>query len=260
MEYVCIDSKHWRSLIFIAAAVFAVVTRIENIGRRGPSKMARQKKAAGQVPPWPIDPVQVETSVSGVETISPWWTLETRAQWVFEFLRTDLESLTPGQLLGMRVDVWNFAQPDWLITTWGTEKFPPLETLKNLQADANAGLQRVDEGQWFELQQGISYGIARQGGRIVRGCRKGSLEDLFRADVMDIVQMFWEQLHKCPRCQARFLKVGKRKYCSLTCSSRVHWDAFKARRKRDHHGEYVGRARKRTSPKVQVAKRPRRAK
>jgi hypothetical protein len=156
---------------------------------------------------------------------------ERYAQWLFGFLRTDLNVLTPGELLGMRADLWAFIRPERLgYPDWREEPLPSAEKLRDLQRDARAGLQRVLEGQWFELKHGIGYGIARMGGRLIKGVRRGTLEDLFRDAVMDAVLAFWPQLRTCARCREMFVKVGKQKYCSPACASRAHWERFKARR------------------------------
>lgn len=196
------------------------------------------------------------------QTLPSEWSPEAYAQWLFVFLRADLGALTPGQLLGMRADVWAFTRPEIIErTSWDSESLPTAEILAALQEDARAGIQRVRDGDWFDLEKGISYGIALMGDRIVRGSRRGTFEDLFRAAVMDTVQTFWKQLCECPRCHGVFLKIGKQKYCSSTCARRTHWDAFKVRRSpRDHHGEYARRTRKRLGENVKVASRRRKRK
>lgn len=192
------------------------------------------------------------------QTLPPSWSPDAYAQWFFDFLRTDLAALTPGQLLGMRADLWAFVRPEILQNKSWDGDLPTAGILEALQRDARAGIRRVREGEWFELEAGIAYGIARMGNRIIRGSRRGTFEDLFRAAVMDTVQAFWPRLHECPRCHAIFVKVGKQKYCSPTCASRSHWDAFKARRgARDHHHEYERRAKKRLGPNVKVKRRGR---
>jgi hypothetical protein len=158
----------------------------------------------------------------------------------------------------MRADTWAFVRPETIENQAWEGQLPPTEVLTRLQYDARAGIQRVRDGEWFELESGIGYGIARMGEQIVRGSRRGRFEDLFRAAVMDVVQTLWDRLHECPFCHAVFLRLGKRKYCSPACASRTHWEAFKARRKsRDHHREYTRRARKRTGSNVKVKARKR---
>jgi hypothetical protein len=221
--------------------------------------VSKQKKADNSRAGWwfPLSSSYVQG-----QTLPSVWSLDAYAQWLFVFLRTDLSALTPGQLLGMRADVWAFTDPEIIEdSSWGSESLPPPEVLAALQTDAHAGIQRIRDGDWFELEKGIRYGIALMGDRIVRGSRRGSCEDLFREKVMEILQASWAQLRECPRCHGVFLKIGKQKYCSSTCAQRTHWDAYKAGRPpRDHHGEYESRTRRRLGPNVKVTPKARRSK
>ena len=230
------------------------------LAREAALTMPKRKKPIRDVMGWwlPLNSRDVQG-----QTLPSKWSPEAYAQWLFAFLRTDLGALTPGQLLGMRADVWAFTNPEILEPppSWGSKSLPTAEFLAALQEDARAGIQRVRDGDWFELEKGIRYGIARMEDRVVRGSRRGTFEDLFRAAVMDTVQAFWQQLYECPRCHGVFLKIGKQRYCSLTCGRRTHWDAFKARRSpRDHHGEYERRVKRRLGAKVAVSVKPRRKK
>ncbi len=196
--------------------------------------MPKQKKPSSQptasFPPSPIhDDWEVASHVKG-QTLPPSWSPDVYALWFFDFLRTDLATLTPGQLLGIRADLWAFVRPEIVENKSWDGDLPPVEIVEALQRDARAGIQRVREGAWFELEAGIGYGIARMGNHLVRGSRRGTFPDLFRAAVMDTVQAFWDRLHECAYCHAIFVKIGKQKYCSPTCGSRAHWAAFKARR------------------------------
>lgn len=242
----------------------------------------RQKRSGQPSPSFPSR--ELHANYVHGQTLPASWSQDTYTKWFFDFLRTDLTTLTPGQLLGMRADAWAFVGPAILEDTMpaeGVENLPALadaslhpvqrearaaiqaylptaSSLEALQRDARAGIQRVREGDWFELERAIPYGIARQGNHIVRGAQRGAFRDLFLAAVMDTVQTSWSRLFECPRCHEIFLKVGKQKYCSPTCASRSHWDAFKARRSdRDHHLEYERRTKKRLGPNVKVKPRRR---
>jgi len=185
---------------------------------------------------------------------------EQYAQWFFQFLRSDLRSLTAGQQLGTRADVLVFARPELLRGCWSTDDgLPPIELLETLQRDARAGIQCVRRGEWFELEAGIGYGVAIFGDRLIRGARRGTFKDLFLAAVIDTLQTSWNRLYECPQCHEIFLKVGKQKYCSSKCANRAHWQKFKAHRpSRDHHTEYVRRTRQRIGANVKI--NPRRKK
>jgi hypothetical protein len=204
--------------------------------------------------------LQGESGLLQGQSLPASWAPDVYAKWFFDFLKTDLTTLTPGQLLGMRADVWVFVRPEIVVKSWGDERLPPKEMLEALQRDAREGIQHVREGGWFALEAGITYGIARLGERIIRGARRGTFEDLFRAAAMDTLQAYWDRLYECPRCHALFVKVGKQKYCSPTCASRAHWEKFKMRRKaRDHRREYARRTQKRLggAAKVKIAPRKR---
>ena len=226
--------------------------------------MSKRRKPSSQ-PTTPFSPSPAHddlelTSYMKDQTLPPSWSPDAYARWFFDFLRTDLATLTPGQLLGMRADLWAFVRPEIVQNKSWDGFLPPVEIMGTLQRDALAGIQLVREGAWFELKDGIGYGIARMGSHIIRGTRRGSFQNLFLAAVMDTVQAFWDRLRECPQCHAIFLKVGKQKYCSPTCGSQAHWAAFKVRRNRDHHREYARRAQKRLGPNVKVTiKRRRRA-
>ena len=199
------------------------------------SKTRSHRQATAPFPPSVRDRDWGSSSYVAGQTLPPEWLPEAYGKWLFEFLRTDLSTLTTGQQLGCRADLWAFVRPELIEgDTWeGT--LPPLDVVAALQRDAREGIHRIRKGDWFGLERGISYGIAILGRRIVRGERRGTFSDLFRAAVMDTVQTFWNRLHECPRCHEMFLKVGKRSYCSAVCASRAHWAAFKKRRgSRDH--------------------------
>jgi hypothetical protein len=222
--------------------------------RKGKSRTGR-----AIFPPSIGEEFEVSHYVEG-QTLPPRWLPERYAAWLFEFLRTDLDQLTPGQQLGMRADLWAFVQPELVEPSpqWAREGLPPVEVLKGLQKSALAGIARVREDKWFMLETGIKWGVARMGNRLIRGSRTGSFDDLFLAAVMDVMQGFWDRLHRCPRCKGIFVKVGKRKFCSAGCARRAHWDAFKRRRaERDHTREYARRVQKRLGASVKVRIRSR---
>src|SRR5688572_18833355 len=98
--------------------------------------MAQRKKPSRQpVPGWWTDYLETSSQVPG-QTLPATPSPEAHAQWFFEFLRTDFGTLTPGQLLGMRADVWAFVRPEIVETSWDNEVLPPVESLKALQQEA----------------------------------------------------------------------------------------------------------------------------
>lgn len=153
----------------------------------------------------------------------------------------------------MCADLYAFIRPDLIDDSDWTGEYPPVEKLEQLQRDAREGIHRVEEGGSYRLDKGIGYGITKLAGRIVRDDRRGTLEDQFRAAVMEVVQAFWDRLRECGQCHGRFLKFGKQKYCSPSCASRARWNAFKARRRaRDHRAEYAARVKKRFGQKAKL--------
>ena len=232
-----------------------------------------------------VDSREGYSSYTHGQTLPASWSQETYAKWFFDFLRTDLTTLTPGQQLGMRADSRAFMGPAEVERTTpaaGVENMPALldeslhpthregraaiqaqlptvEMLQQVQREAREGIQRVREGKRFELEEGFRYGIARRGDHIYRTLPVGPFRVLFLAAVMDVVRTHWPRLRECPQCRALFLKSGKRKYCSTVCGNRAHWDAFvKAhadRSQRDHHQEYARRIQKKLGPKVKARRR-----
>ena len=199
-------------------------------------------------------------SVRRGQTLPPSRSPEVYARWLFEFLRADLTTLTEGQLLGMRADAARFTDAEVIVGAVGHEELPTTEELQKLRDDAVTGLQRVMTGGWFELDDGVAFGIALSGDRIVRGRRRGSFSDQFRAAVFDTVEMFWHRIRPCPTCRQLFLTSGKRVYCSEKCAGQASWSAYKVRnpqnsRRRDYHAEYERRIQKKLGHGVKVGRR-----
>jgi hypothetical protein len=201
---------------------------------------------------------------SADQKIHAQWSHDDYAEWFFDFLRTDLAALTPGRQLGMCTDARAFAIPahapeadtSGLLDEKG---LPTIAALEVVQREARAGIERVRTGDWFETDSPMPWGIRRVGNRIARRYRGGDFRIRFLAAVMDVVQTCWPRLRQCPTCQKVFLKTGKRKYCSTVCANRAHWQAFLRthgeHRRRDHHGEYARKTRKRLHPKVKPVRR-----
>ncbi len=136
-----------------------------------------------------------------------------------------------------------------------TTYLPSVTVLRQLQADFDAGYSRLRKGDWWLLDHPMTQGIARMGNRLIRGHRQAPFRDLFVAMIIDLVEEYWPQLHRCrrPRCRAVFVKVGKEAYCSSKCSNRTRWDRFKSRpRPRDYHREREQAIRKKRGPLAKV--------
>lgn len=213
---------------------------------------------------WSSDGVQqaeyIPVHVSGW-TLHGDSTIEVHGKWLFDFLRTDLSHLKSGQLRVLRTDLFAFARPEILKDhDWRNSRLPPQSSLSALQQQARKGIESVWKGYGYHLSGGIGYGITRMEGRIVRYARTGRFVDMFHAAVMDVLYSCWEQIKKCPVCEDFFLKVGKQKYCSPSCSRRANWTQFIASnpRSRDHHAEYVRRVQKKVGSKTKVTIKRRR--
>jgi len=187
------------------------------------------------------------------------------ARWLFEFLRSDLADLTPGQQDGMRTDAREFAVPAHALPAHDegrldSEGRPTIEALRSLQTETRDAIQRVRSGAWFEPPS-LLWGIRLVGSRIVRRYRSRDFRGRFLTAVADVLQANWERVRVCPTCRALFMKKGKQKFCSPTCGNRAHWAAFvkRGRPARDYQREHETRTRRRLgSTKVKTAKRGRR--
>jgi hypothetical protein len=224
----------------------------------GGAPLVRKRKTQHRLPA-DTGGLEISSYIRG-QTLPADYEPDRYAQWFFEFLRSELRSLTPGQQLGMRADLWRFVAAELYTKSWSADELlPPIDTLEQLQAIARDGIESVRRGDWFTLESGVGYGIAALRDRLIRGSRKGSFNDLFRAAVMDTLQANWHRVRACPRCGEIFLKLGKQKYCDAKCANRAHWATFKAKRPaRNHHDEYVHRTQKRTGAKLKI--KPRRTK
>jgi len=193
------------------------------------------------------------------------WTPDDRAQWLFEFLRTDLSACTDGQQLDICTDATRFVPPiDHLsadvsgsVDDLGR---PTFLALVALQREAKERIKRVREGDYFDIERGLGWGWRRLGGRLVRHYRTRDFWLAFLATVGDTLEMAWKKLRECMHCKALFLRHGKLKFCSPACARRARWETYKQRhpdRQRDYREEYEQRVRQRLGPAVTVTIRPR---
>jgi hypothetical protein len=190
---------------------------------------------------------------------------EDRARWLFGFLGADLGTLSPGQLLEMRRDAWQFVVEGThtLVAptpgdgveegTSSRDRLPNVSLLKAIQEEWRAGSEKLKKGKWWVLEQPTKYGIARVGERVIRGHYEGTFRDLFLATMLDLVQESWPILFACPRCGNPFVKIGKQQYCSAVCSRKTRWERFKLNRgSRDYRGEREQALRKRLGKNAKI--------
>ena len=190
---------------------------------------------------------------------------DARAGWLFEFLRTDLAGLTPGQLLGMRGDAYVFAttisEGAIIDQEAGDEvqsetQLPTPSRLEKLKEEVNSGIQRLKDDETWTLPSSTKYGVTREEDRIVRCDVQAPFRTLFHVAAMDVVQDYWSRLYMCAYCGSTFLKIGKKKYCSPNCSQTARWEKFKkSRPARDYRAERESAAKKRYGPNVKLGRR-----
>lgn len=179
---------------------------------------------------------------------------EIYARWFFnEFLRLDLGTISAAKESELAANLWAFVGPGMVRDARSREGVVPLVAMSSLAQAARDGIRRVTQGGWYELKEGVSYGIAQLGDGLVKGRQTGTFEDQFHAAVMDACLVFWDRLRDCPGCGTLFLRAGKQKFCSNTCSRRASWERFERHRgPRDHHKEYESRVRKKLGATVKV--------
>ena len=182
------------------------------------------------------------------------------AEWLFDFLRQDIDK--PGSEVDLRRRAFEFISfgdgalidltPDGGLAD---DRLPTVAILKELQHLVIAGIATLRAGRWWSLPP-VAYGLARLGSRLTRGSRQGPFRSLFLVAAADAVEESWSRLWECPHCGCIFVKVGKQRYCSATCSQKTRWSRFKdKRRARDYRKERESTIRKRLGAKVKVGHR-----
>jgi hypothetical protein len=70
-----------------------------------------------------------------------------------------------------------------------------------------------------------------------------SLESDLRHELAKMRRALMARIIECPWCHTRFLKVGKRKFCTPKCSEKMGWQRFAAKRpQRDYRAERAAAA------------------
>jgi hypothetical protein len=219
----------------------------------------RRKRRAGRA----------DTEADGLTPAASYFASDdARARWLFDFLRTDLSTLTEGQALGLRKDAFGFIGAATIdapeatgdrptLTRDGWERLYgsliPAEELPRLQTEIRAGLDRLQRRQWWQLEGRIGYGVKVMGSRVIRDNRRGQFRDLFVAAAIDVIQETWPRLRTCPQCGAPFLRFGKQAYCTPTCSQQARWKRYVDHRpKRDYRGERTRAIRNRIGPNARI--------
>jgi len=167
-----------------------------------------------------------------------------KAVWFCDFLRTDIDSLTPGERLDLRNSIYLF--------TYCYPHEYDLAALRRLQKDARDGMERLRNGLTVTLDEPTWFAIRLRNNRIDKRIesRSGSIDNVFRAAWMEIATKFWDRLQSCKHCHYLFLKVNKRIYCSPQCARKDTLAKFRVRRPLDiaRHGDRPKFGRKRKRP------------
>ena len=187
---------------------------------------------------------------------------ESRALWLMEFLRLDLGTLDVPRSAETQQAAWEFATSRGALVERDDDldaaNRPRHSALVRLQDEIKHGIQRVRSGEWWELTEPVSYGIARMGGKLIGGPQRGLLRSLFVQTAMDIIKEEWARLRACPHCARMFIRLGKQAYCSPGCSQKERWNRFKVgRAPRDFHAERQNALRKRHGAQIRVGRNKR---
>ena len=178
-------------------------------------------------------------------------TAEERARFLFEFARTDLSKLTPGQTADLFSNAWAFPAP--FLTPIRpvalTEKNK--KTLRQVRSDIRVGLQALKDGHtWKVPGRSPALLLRPHPTRFAVRLYRGSVRQMFLAAVADVLLEIGPKLRRCknPSCGELFLRQGKLIYCSPACSQKTRWARFVIKhpnRQRKYSKEYLQRLKKR---------------
>ena len=180
-----------------------------------------------------------------------------RATWLLAFLRRDVESLRPGEVLDLRADFSRYLRSAF-------ESDDPA-WLADLQRDLLVGLaERTDPGFWDPFGPGrcvpayIYYGLAD--GNVSVRVPKGDWDTVAYAAAADLLMEWFPQLRRCQyeECRAWFLpRDGRQRYHDPECSRQRRWKEFepKRRQNRDYAAEHKQRNERKYGPNVKTGSR-----
>ena len=190
---------------------------------------------------------------------------DSRARWLFEFLRLDLDALDTPAWQCLRREAWDFiddgasvVEIDNAVGMSGRLDQPDVDSgaLRELQDQIRRGIQNVQDGRWWVVDGPTQVGIARWRKVARKGHRVGGFRTLFLAVTLDLLEAYWSQMRACPRCGGWFLRRGKQAFCSEACSRKSRWARFAANRpERDYRAERERALRKRLGKRVKVGRK-----
>jgi len=175
-------------------------------------------------------------------------TRQQRLDWAVDLASLDMDTITPGDLLNLRLKLQEFVsgglKEGMTINDLGgafgsvNQKPQPEEySLQDFQKLVKrvGGLLRnavLYEGKMVGVKTPtIEHFFAPAGGQllVIVG---GSTEDVFLHKLMQLLQLEGaDRLLLCPLCRRVFLRRGKRKYCSRECNNRSSYERWVERQK-----------------------------
>lgn len=215
-----------------------------------------------------------------------------RMQWLLEFLRRDVDALTPGELLDLRLEIvpFGFGMPVDERPAGDTPAFPDddtaLKVLGELQLELRGAMEALDDGRmWLPFgitdEQRKSPRVAAEASAVAYwngavpvtpkpppvwvvepfgdGLHRrysGDFDTLFRLAAEALLIEFWP-LRRCKYegCQAWFLpRHGRQRYHTPSCRQQK----FSSTRQRDYKAEYRDRRKQELGANVRIGKEPRR--
>lgn len=189
---------------------------------------------------------------------------ESYATWLFDFLRVDLKAIPPGQAQDWRREAKEFVALGGGVILELTrngglhtgDELPTVPFLRTMQQQLRAGVQVLWRGTDDWVRPPILRRHAR-GGRILTESRQGSFRNLFVNTMLDLVIENWPRVRMCPHCGEPFLKVRKQQYCSPACSQKTRSARFAAKGPRDYRREYEQAVRKKlgTTARLKIRRR-----
>jgi hypothetical protein len=193
---------------------------------------------------------------------------ESRARWLLDFLRLELDSISISTWRRLRREAWGFVDDgnsaierdtDVGFSTDEALVLVDPGALRDLQEEVRRGIKAVRDGRWWLVKGEKEHGIARWGGSLRRGHRAGVFRVLFVAIAVDIVEEYWSAMYQCPQCDQLFLRQGKQMYCSKVCSRRTRWARFAlGRPERDYRAERERAFQRRHGARVKLGRKTKR--